>query len=593
MLLNLNSKFKFFLTTTFLFSSPDTLALHLSVSIDDKESPISESLIIKDVISIGAVPFKVIRTELPPEFNGAVNGIPEVAAESPEFTGGVNDMDPPIHEIPEYTGCITNCSDVHRAEVSTPYKIYDKIDHGTVYADADKVKVSAEEKVSVEVYKVKVAVDKEADAPKILYEKGSPEIHSKSEFTGPVNGIPEEAEYPEFNGGVNGDKDGEADFQDRLPVVTYVSITAVPANAPIMDKPEYIGVVPSDAPVIDKPEYIGVVPSDALVIDKPEYIGVVPSDAPVIDKPEYIGVNSSDLPVTNKTKYVEPRQSLSRLKLEENNGILLKHQFNKLRSLQIYCIANKNEFCYGIRHHYMAKNDIHDNLLGLRLGYGITNKLTLGVNIERSLENHLSNNYRTLHNNVGIGAFAHYKLLSNLYIAASIGKDSNSYQKTSPVLTTALPDVKGVSWNLTLGQDLVLSNKNSLGWYLSYRDTQIKQNGYDVPTSQFLMKYNNIKWTDHSLASGIKWNYSITTKLTWLNNIEIEHQIKSNVTGAVQIENLKHDYHLNIHKTQWSISSGLNYQFSPKFSVSLTPYIKNGLISSKQWGTYLSLEGKF
>ena len=357
-----------------------------------------------------------------------------------------------------------------------------------------------------------------------------------------------------------------------------------------MDKPEYIGVVPSDAPVIDKPEYIGVVPSDALVIDKPEYIGVVPSDAPVIDKPEYIGVNSSDLPVTNKTKYVEPRQSLSRLKLEENNGILLKHQFNKLRSLQIYCIANKNEFCYGIRHHYMAKND---NLLGLRLGYGITNKLTLGVNIERSLENHLSNNYRTLHNNVGIGAFAHYKLPSNLYIAASIGKDSNSYQKTSPVLTTALSDVKGVSWNLTLGQDLVLSNKNSLGWYLSYRDTQIKQNGYGVPTSQFLMKYNNIKWKEHSLASGIKWNYSITTKLTWLNNIEIEHQIKSNVTGTVQIENLKHDYHLNIHKTQWSISSGLNYQFSPKFSVSLTPYIKNGLISSKQWGTYLSLEGKF
>lgn len=527
MLLNLNSKFKFFLTTTFLFSSPETLAAPLSILIDDKESPIYESLVIKDVISIGAVPFRVVRTELPPEFNGAVNGIPEVAAKDPEFTGGVNSMDPPIHEIPEYKGCITNCSDAPRAEVSTPYydKVYNKIDYGRV-VDVAKVSVDVE-KVSVD--RVELAVDKEVDAHKILYEKGSPEIHSKIEFTGSVNGIPDVAEPVDFEGGVNGDKDGEADFQDRLPVVTYVSITAVPSNAPIIDKPEY----------------------------------------------------------------VEPRQSLSQQKLEENNSILLKHQFNKLRSLQTYCIANKNEFCYGIRHHYMAKNDIHDNLLGLRLGYGITNKLTLGVNIERSLENHLSNNYRTLHNNVGIGAFAYYKLPSNLYIAASIGKDSNSYQKTSPVLTTALPDVKGVSWNLTLGQDLTLSNKNSLGWYLSYRDTQIKQNGYSVPTSQFLMKYNNIKWREHSLASGIKWNYSITTKLTLLNTIEIEHQIKSNVTGAVQIGNLKHDYHLNIHKTQWSISSGLNYQFSPKFSVSLTPYIKNGLISSKQWGTYLSLEGKF
>ena len=525
MLLNLNSKFKFFLTTTFLFSSPDTLALHLSVSIDDKESPISESLIIKDVISIGAVPFKVIRTELPPEFNGAVNGIPEVAAESPEFTGGVNDMDPPIHEIPEYKGCLTNCGD-EGPRVSYPHYDYKPYPHH------DYTKPDYNHGIAVEISKSEESIwisHPDEEFLNIPYMKGSPEIHSKSEFTGPVNGIPEEAEYPEFNGGVNGDKDGEADFQDRLPVVTYVSITAVPSNAPIMDKPEY----------------------------------------------------------------VEPRQSLSKLKLEENNSILLKHQFNKLRSLQTYCIANKNEFCYGIRHHYMAKNDIHDNLLGLRLGYGITNRLTLGGNIERSLGNNLSNNYRTLHNNVGIGAFAHYKLPSNLYIAASIGKDSNSYQKTSPVLTTALPDVKGVSWNLTLGQDLTLSNKNSLGWYLSYRNTQIKQNGYDASTSQFLMKYNNIKWTDHSLASGIKWNYSITTKLTWLNTIEIEHQIKSNVTGAVQIGNLKHDYHLNIHKTQWSISSGLNYQFSPKFSVSLTPYIKNGLISSKQWGTYLSLEGKF
>ncbi|KKZ59213.1 SIALI-17 repeat-containing surface protein [Haemophilus haemolyticus] len=533
MLLNLNCKFKFFLAITLLSSSHNILATPLSILIDDKKSPIYESLIIKDVISIGAVPFRVMKTESPPEFNGAVNGIPEVAPESPEFTGGVNSMDPPIHEISEYTGCITNCDD--GSSVQSPrygdISITPRRPDGKAYPPGTRVEIPK--------------IPNEEESLNIPYMKGEPEVYDKMEFEGSVNGIPDVAEPVDFEGGVNGDKDGEADFQDRLPVVTYVSITAVPSNAPIIDKPEYIGIVPSDAPVIDK------------------------------------------------TKYVEPRQSLSQLKLEENNGILLKHQFNKLRSLQTYCIANKNEFCYGIRHHYMAKNDIYDNLLGLRLGYGITNKLTLGVNIERSLENHLSNNYRTLHNNVGMGAFVHYKLPSNLYIVASIGKDSNSYQKTSPVLTTALSDVKGESWNLTLGQDLVLSNKNSLGWYLSYRDTQIKQNGYDVPASQFLMKYNNIKWREHSLASGIKWNYSIATKLTWLNTIEIEHQIKSNVTGAVQIENLKHDYHLNIHKTQWSISSGLNYQFSPKFSVSLTPYIKNGLISSKQWGTYLSLEGKF
>ena len=319
MLLNLNSKFKFFLTTTFLFSSPDTLALHLSVSIDDKESSISESLIIKDVISIGVVPFRVMRTELPPEFNGAVNGIPNVTEELPEFNGAVNGIPEVREELPTLTvGVDGMVPPIHKVPV--------QVDH-----DKDPVQVDHYPDVSIPDTPVRVSPVVPKDPGKVVV------VHP------PVNDIP--------------------NVTEELPVVTYVSITAVPANAPIMDKPEY----------------------------------------------------------------VEPHQPLSQRKLEENNGILLKHQFNKLRSLQTYCIANKNEFCYGIRHHYMAKNDIHDNLLGLRLGYGITNKLTLGVNIERSLENYLSNNYRTLHNNVGIGAFAHYKLPSNLYIVAGIAKNNNSY----------------------------------------------------------------------------------------------------------------------------------------------------------------------
>ena len=65
MLLNLNNKFKFFLAIALLFSSLDTLAGHLSILIDDKESPIHESLIIKDVISIGAVPSSEMRTGFP------------------------------------------------------------------------------------------------------------------------------------------------------------------------------------------------------------------------------------------------------------------------------------------------------------------------------------------------------------------------------------------------------------------------------------------------------------------------------------------------------------------------------------------------
>ena len=353
MLLNLNSKFKFFLTTTFLFSSPDTLALHLSVSIDDKESSISESLIIKDVISIGVVPFRVMRTELPPEFNGAVNGIPNVTEELPEFNGAVNGIPEVREELPTLTvGVDGMVPPIHKVPV--------QVDH-----DKDPVQVDHYPDVSIPDTPVRVSPVVPKDPGKVVVVhppvNDIPNVTEElPEFNGAVNGIPNVTEeLPEFNGAVN----GIPNVTEELPVVTYVSITAVPANAPIMDKPEY----------------------------------------------------------------VEPHQPLSQRKLEENNGILLKHQFNKLRSLQIYCIANKNEFCYGIRHHYMAKNDIHDNLLGLRLGYGITNKLTLGVNIERSLENYLSNNYRTLHNNVGIGAFAHYKLPSNLYIVAGIAKNNNSY----------------------------------------------------------------------------------------------------------------------------------------------------------------------
>ncbi|NYA27982.1 SIALI-17 repeat-containing surface protein [Haemophilus haemolyticus] len=399
MLLNLNSKFKFFLTTTFLFSSPDTLALHLSVSIDDKESPISESLIIKDVIAIGAVPFSLMITEFPefnggvngipnvteelPEFNGAVNGIPNVTEELPEFNGAVNGIPEDPEELPEFNGAVNGIPAVHELPefIDPGVKVPVPVDHEPdVHVPGVRVPVDHYPDVSIPDIPVRVSpVADKVVADKVVAVQ--PPVNSipnvteeLPEFNGAVNGIPNVTEeLPEFNGAVNGIPE---DPEEPL-VVTYVSITAVPANAPIMDKPEY----------------------------------------------------------------VEPHQPLSQRKLEENNSILLKHQFNKLRSLQTYCIANKKEFCYGIRHHYMAKNDIHDNLLGLRLGYGITNKLTLGGNIERSLEHHLSNNYRTLHNNVGIGAFVHYKLPSNSYIVAGIAKNNNSYL-APPILITALPDIK-------------------------------------------------------------------------------------------------------------------------------------------------------
>ena len=116
---------------------------------------------------------------------------------------------------------------------------------------------------------------------------------------------------------------GVTDSDEGGAVITHIyklvdpevpTVSDVPKDSPVHDKPEYKGgAVPNDAPIHDKPEYKGgVVPNDAPIHDKPEYNGgVVPNDPPVHDKPEFNGgVVPNDSPVHDKPELKVPTPEL-------------------------------------------------------------------------------------------------------------------------------------------------------------------------------------------------------------------------------------------------------------------------------------------
>ena len=91
---------------------------------------------------------------------------------------------------------------------------------------------------------------------------------------------------------------GVTDSDEGGAVITHIyklvepevpTISELPKDSPVHDKPEYKGgVVPNDAPVHNRPEFNGgVIPNDAPTYDKPEFNGgVVPIDAPTVSNPE-------------------------------------------------------------------------------------------------------------------------------------------------------------------------------------------------------------------------------------------------------------------------------------------------------------------
>lgn len=220
----------------------------------------------------------------------------------------------------------------------------------------------------------------------------------------------------------------------------------------------------------------------------------------------------------------------SMLQMGNDTFELFSLQFASLRRLQDDCAAGDGQVCYGLQYDYRVQNGNNDNAVGLRLGYGLTDNLTFGLNFDRTLRRNLPDTYRRLDGNGGVGVFMRYQLPFGGYFSTGIGRDYYRVQAQRLLLpnTEFAPTtgrVNGFAWNVMFGQDFTLNNDSQLGWYLAYRHTDIKRGGYRENVPGFPVDYGATRLEDNALAVGATFSFPLTTKLSWINAVEWEQRV--------------------------------------------------------------------
>lgn len=327
--------------------------------------------------------------------------------------------------------------------------------------------------------------------------------------------------------------------------------------------------------------------------DDPEHVSHPADDPdnieerPEISVPSIIGI---DLDNTKQSMKEMGRDTLS----------LFSLQYEALQRLQRSCWAKEKQFCYALSQQNVFQQGKADYALGLRLGYGVTERLTLGVNIDHSLKRLLPKTYRRLNSNGGMGIFIHYQLPRKSYLEAAVAWDIYSVQASRPLLADTefapmLTRIKGKKWHIEWGKNTTFMNSTTVGGYIAYRLTDIQREGYHEDVLGFPVNYGKVQLKDHRIALGFIMMKPLSPKLTWRNRIDIERHIGGRsplyTANAKDIADIQHEARLN--KIQWRIESGLNYQFGSNFNISFTPYTGNSLMGHKQWGSLLQIEGRF
>ena len=192
-----------------------------------------------------------------PEYSGGVNGEPETQLESPEFTGGVTPPEAPTNEIPEYTDPIGSTGVDENGNLIDPPIVETPEFNGGVNGEPEIQPRLPEFKGSVNPPEAPTNEIPEYIDPigsTGVDENGNlidPPVVEAPEFNGRVNGEPEtQPKVPEFKGSVT---PPEAPTNEIPEYTDPIGSTGVDENGnlidpPVVETPEYSGGVNGELP---------------------------------------------------------------------------------------------------------------------------------------------------------------------------------------------------------------------------------------------------------------------------------------------------------------------------------------------------------
>lgn len=289
-------------------------------------------------------------------------------------------------------------------------------------------------------------------------------------------------------------------------------------------------------------------------------------------------------------------------KLASDTFSIMAFQRQTLTRLQQGCISTDGYWCWSVNAN--TSNAITKNIVpGINVGYGLTEKLSVGGVIERAFSRSFPDSHEMSGNNIGRGFYAQWHVpfsVGESYLRPAVS--FSQYElgiKRSKLSNTeegkGNSKMNGFGLSIEGGQNFILSNKMLLGWHAGVRYSQISRNIYKENNVDYPIKYKKINYDNTSGYVGADVSVPILSPLSWVSGIEIEHTLKESelIYNAQidKIENLSIKAPLN--HTRGIVKTGFVYKLHKNFSFSVLTSLSQTTVGDKKWNTILSLIGQF
>lgn len=268
-------------------------------------------------------------------------------------------------------------------------------------------------------------------------------------------------------------------------------------------------------------------------------------------------------------------------------------QTQGLHRLLQNCYTDEDKFCYGVRQDFTKQRGEQTTAIGLKLGYGISDTVTVGASVDKSLARQLPQSYKT-DGTTGVGIFANWTD-DNWFVETAAAWQKDKVKVERPLLSNTeagsnKTTMDGMALSFTAGYDF-----GNVSAYGSLRHHNVSRDAYVEKNAEFAASFDKLSYKDSALAIGAKTTLPITDKLYLSAEAEIEQQLDGDEpTYAVSMPAVgKFSKTAKVHKTRGRVQAGLGYNITPEMSVSFTPYYERSAFGYDNWGTSLQLNGQF
>ncbi|RXK34017.1 autotransporter outer membrane beta-barrel domain-containing protein [Arsenophonus endosymbiont of Bemisia tabaci Asia II 3] len=289
-------------------------------------------------------------------------------------------------------------------------------------------------------------------------------------------------------------------------------------------------------------------------------------------------------------------------KLASDTVSVMAFQRQTLIRLQQGCISTDGYWCWSVNAN--TSNAITKDIgPEINLGYGMAEALSIGGVIEHVLSRSFPDSHEMNGNNIGLGFYAQWHIpfsVGESYLRPAVSfSQYNLGTKRSKLSKTeegkGNSKMNGFGLSIEGGQNFILSNKILLGWHAGVRYSQLSRNRYKENNVHYPIEYKKINYDNTSGYVGADVSVPISSPLSWVSGIEIEHTLKeSELAYNAQLDKIKNSSNkAPLSHTRGIVKTGFVYKLDKNFSFSVLTSLSQTTVGDKKWNTVLSLSGQF